>query len=422
MFRSIIQSDFAKNVFALSIGSIMAQLINFFLMMFITRIYTPADFGLLNIFLSVLSFISVLSTGKYDVAMVVAKNTDDAIALLRLGMSIALILSMLIYIGIIPLHQWIMIQSSHQKLIQWFYFLPIALFFAAAYQMLWMWYVREKKFKNLSYIRLVETISNGAFTIMLSFLGAWGLLAGTLMAQIIPFLILLMYLFKQYHINPFSFHYKELKHIALAYQDFPRYNILQGLSDIFISTGIVIIGAQYFSIETMGLYGLCMRVLQMPMSLIIRPIAHVFFAEASERYRKKIGLYKITTQTIWKTAIILSPMPIILFAGGEFLFEWIFGHQWKEAGIYAAILSCWIYLDMIRAPIAQIPAIVGKQKDILKWSILIDIGLLFVLILVGTHLSHQPVVAFIIITGYQCIQTLFLIMMFLKLARYNDNL
>ncbi len=343
MLKKIIpKSDFAKNIFALSAGSVAAQVINFFLTTLLTRIYSPSDFGLLTIYISAASLIGVFSTGKYDVAMVISKSREEGISLVRLCFFITLIFSALAFIVTIIFKPIIETHLEHPEIYHWFYFLPLTLFFTSASQIFWMWNVREKKFKDLSVLRMIETISNGGFSILLKSFGAIGLMFGTLLSQFSSSLYLGFRVIFRDKFNPFSFAGKNLKEHAIAYSEFPKFNILQGFADMFLITGIVVVGSNYFSVYVMGLYALCMRVLQLPMGLIVRPIAHVFFAEASQLHREGKDFYFLTRQTVLRTALFASAIPIALFIAGPFLYSFVFGAQWKESGVYAEILSLWI--------------------------------------------------------------------------------
>lgn len=418
MLKKIIpKSEFSKNIFALSIGSIAAQAINFFLTIYLTKIYSPSDFGLLTIYISVSSLIGVFAAGKYDVAIVVAKTRKEGISLVRLCFFITLIFSFLILLIFLLFKPIIESHVEHPEIINWFYFLPLTLFFTSISQIFWMWNVREKKFKDLSVLRMLEIISNGGFSIILKSFGAIGLMFGTLISQFVSSIYLGLRVIFRDKFNPFRFAKVELQVNASKYAEFPKFNILQGFADMFLITGIVIIGSSYFSIYIIGLYSLCMRVLQLPMGLIVRPIAHVFFAEASEIHRRGDEFFHLTKQTILRTALFASVIPISLFVAGPFLFAFVFGESWRESGVYAQILSVWIFLDLVKAPIAQIPAIVGKQKLVLYWTLLISSLLLLVIAASGHFFHNHPRKAFAVIAGYQCLQTVFFIYLFLNLSR-----
>ena len=422
MFSMLLKSEFIKNILSLSLASVVAQIINFFLTTILTRIYSPYDFGLLTIFLSVASIIGVFATGKFDVAIVVAKTRNQAISLVRLSFFISLLFSLLVFIVIIIFKPIIIQYFKHPEITNWFYYLPLMLFFTSVSQIFWMWNVREKKFKDISMLRILETSSNGGFSILFKPLGTIGLLFGTLISQLVSSLFLGIKIFVRDKFNLFKFIKKDMKENALLYLDFPKYNILQGLCDMFLIIGIVLIGSRYLSVEVMGFYALALRVLQLPVGIIVRPIAHVFFAEASEKYRNGENLYQLTRKTIINMLLLGSIIPTILFIAGPFLFSIIFGKQWYEAGVIAKILSIWIFLDFVKAPVAQIAAIVGKQKLVLLCTLVVSIIFVLVIISSGYFFHDNPKIFFTIISTYQSIQTIFFILLFLKLSRKNVSL
>src|SRR5258705_4771680 len=242
MLKSVFpRSEFSKNIFALSSGAVGAQVLNFFLTIVLTRIYSPSDFGLLTIYLSVGSLISVVATGKYDVAIVVAKSREEGISLVRLSLFITLTFSFLTLVAVCLLQPVIKMHTNHPEAASWFYFLPLTVFFLSAVQVFWMWHVREKKFRDLSVVRILESGSNGGFSILLQRLGAKGLMFGTLISQFISAFYMGARIFFRDKFNPFLFRGKELREHAKAYREFPTYNILQGFADMFLLTGIVVI-------------------------------------------------------------------------------------------------------------------------------------------------------------------------------------
>jgi O-antigen/teichoic acid export membrane protein len=411
------KSEFAKNIFALSLGSIGAQVLNFFFTAFLTRIYSPSDFGLLSIYISVSSLIGVFSAGKYDVAIVVSKDRKQSISLVQLCFFITSVFSILSFLVIVFFKSIIITHLDHPEIYNWFYFIPLTLFFTSATQTIWMWNVREKSFKDLSVIRFIETIFNGGTSILLNFMGAIGLLFGTLLSQLSSAVYLVFKLFRRDKVNPFSFEKETLTQYAILYSEFPRFNILQGFTDMLLITGIVLVGSNFFTVYVIGIYSLCMRVLQLPMGLIVKPIAHVFFAEASEKHRRGENFYELTKQTVKRTAFFASIIPVALIIAGPFLFGLVFGQSWRESGVYAQILSFWIFLDLVKAPIAQIPAIVGKQKEVLVRTILVTTTLLLVIAGAGYFENDHPRQAFLIISVFQCVQTLFFILYFLRLSK-----
>ena len=71
-------SEFTKSTLTLVIGTAIAQSIPFVLQPFLRRIYSPEDFGAISVFLSILAVISIVSSLRYEVAMLLPKEDEDA--------------------------------------------------------------------------------------------------------------------------------------------------------------------------------------------------------------------------------------------------------------------------------------------------------------------------------------------------------
>ena len=81
----------------LATGTALAQALPMAASPLLTRLYTPADFGMLAVFLAVVSSLAPASCGKYEVALVVPGADEEGRRLLRvavrwcLGASLALL-------------------------------------------------------------------------------------------------------------------------------------------------------------------------------------------------------------------------------------------------------------------------------------------------------------------------------------------
>ena len=422
MIRKLIpKSKFANNIILLSAGSLAGQVISFVFTIFITRAYLPSDFGFFSVYISFFSAIFVLANGKYDLAIVASQTLQESISLVKLCFFITLIVSSILLIVLFFFKFIIVRFIDKPELYNYFYFLPFSFFFASSVQVFWMWNVREKKFKDLSIVRILESTSNGTFSLALNMLSATGLFIGNIVSQVVSSSYLAIKVIRQHQIKIFSFNKKEMVSHALKYVDYPRYSIFQSFSDMFLLNGIVLIGSYFFKMEVLGYYALCMRVLQIPMSLIVKPISNVFFSEASELYREGGSFYQLTKKTIMMTAMFAVFIPVMMFLFGPFIFSFVFGVKWNEAGVYAQIFGVMIFFDLVRSPISQIPIITGKQKQVFRLSILSSIILAFVIFFSSMYLKESPREAFAIISLYLSVQTLFFIFLYLDFSKKNNS-
>ncbi len=74
--RKIVTSELTRNSAKLLSANVVAQAIGLLVYPILTRLYSPEDFGLLNLFLSIGGVLALLSTAEYQYAIVVPKTEN----------------------------------------------------------------------------------------------------------------------------------------------------------------------------------------------------------------------------------------------------------------------------------------------------------------------------------------------------------
>jgi len=119
--------------------------------------------------------------------------------------------------------------------------------------------------------------------------------------------------------------------------------------------------AAFFSSTVVGFYALGHRLLSMPMSLLGRALAQVFFQRAA--IAKNNGMLPAVVKNVFVKlmAIGVFPLLLVLLAGKE-IFTVVFGAQWAEAGVYAQILAPWMLFVFLGSPISTLFSILEMQE------------------------------------------------------------
>src|SRR5690606_33346643 len=125
----------------------------------------------------------------------------------------------------------------------------------------------------------------------------------------------------------------------------------------------------FFSSSIAGFYMLTQRVMGAPTTLIAGAIGDVFRQEASQAYIHTGNCRAIYISTV-KKLLILSVVPSILFFFiAPDLFALVFGENWREAGVFAQILTPVFFLRFVTSPLSAMFMIAEKQKLDLLWQI-----------------------------------------------------
>ncbi|SVD81723.1 uncharacterized protein METZ01_LOCUS434577, partial [marine metagenome] len=98
------RSEFSKNVLTLVTGTTIAQAIPIAISPILTRIYTPEDFGVLALFISITTILGTIANGRYELAIVLPKRDNNALELTALSIIITIGFSLLLVILVILFH------------------------------------------------------------------------------------------------------------------------------------------------------------------------------------------------------------------------------------------------------------------------------------------------------------------------------
>ncbi|MGB9859042.1 MAG: lipopolysaccharide biosynthesis protein, partial [Moorellaceae bacterium] len=89
------KSSFTRNVAVLTGGTAAGQAMVVLASPILTRLYTPEDFGVLAVYSSVLSIVSVVASLRYELAIPLAEDDETAANLLLLSLTIGVGVSLL---------------------------------------------------------------------------------------------------------------------------------------------------------------------------------------------------------------------------------------------------------------------------------------------------------------------------------------
>jgi len=376
------KSEFSRNVLTLMTGTTIAQAIPIAISPILTRIYTPEDFGVFALYMSVASLLSVMATGRYELAIMLPKKDEDAINIVALSILIAFFVSFISFLIVFIFNAQITNLLGNPEISSWLYFIPITVLLTGIYQSFNYWSNRKKQYKRLATSRVVQSGTTSASNLAMGFggFGSSGLILGGVLGQVVATWILGTRIFKS-DLELFKKSVNSLKIFALIkkYIKMPMLNLPNAVIDGFRLSGITILIAKYFTVASLGQFSLAWKMLQMPMSLIGSSISQVFFQKIASS--KKSELYYLVKQFIVKASLSILPVFIVIYFFSVDIFSFVFGEKWKIAGEIASVLSPWIFINFISSPIANVFIILNKQEIVLYASIVYMIVPIFILLL-----------------------------------------
>ena len=366
------KSEFSRNVLTLMTGTTIAQAIPIAISPILTRMYTPEDFGLLALFVAIISIFGSIANGRYELAIMLPDKDEDAINIFALGFIITSSISLFLFILVVLFNEYLTVILGNEEIKFWLYFAPIAVFLMGLWNILNYFNNRRKNYKDIANATIVKSIITVVIQLSVGLLkqGATGLISGQILSQLFANTKLAKNIIKdKILISKIS----KVKIIALAkrYKDFPKYSMWAILANTLSTHLINILISTFYSVATLGFYSLVQRVLGVPSSLVGGAIGQVFFQEATKEKQQTGRAINSFNSTIKKLLIIGLLSFGILFFIVEDLFAFMFGESWRIAGSYAQIVMPLFFIRFVVSSLTVVNSIFEKQKISLVWQILL---------------------------------------------------
>ena len=413
-------NQYLSHLMTLISGTLVAQIITFAVIPIITRIYTPEEFGLYSLFFSLVSIVGLVSSLKYEQAIVLPKLDKDAFSLAILSFIIIFFIFVL-SIFIILIFQTFFLNYFHGVL-YFLFLLPFGIALLGLIQVLNAYSSRKQFYKQLAKVKVFNAFSIGSLQIISKyFFNFNGLVMSRLIADFVSFIVLLKFHLKQ---KSFLKVYDLKQRVILnakKYKKFPKYQSFTVFFNALSQNIPVIFLASLYSPEIAGFYALTARVLQVPFTLIGSSTKTVYYQRASKIYNEKksiFNLYKQTTKGLLQ--IFIVPFIIILIFG-DFLFSFIFGEEWITSGYFAQILIIWTFIGFINSPSVMTYSILELQKTQMRVEF-ISIFLRLSAIYVGYYFFNSFIVSVSLFAVSSFFTNFYIIMyIYIKLKRIEEN-
>jgi lipopolysaccharide exporter len=360
------QNDsFNKNVLRLVTGTVLAQGISLLASPFLARIYGAEAYGVAMIFTALYSMITPLANLRYEISIVLPEKREDAANLLALSMISTIVItgfiSILILVSANPILEILNITS----LTPFIWLVPVMIFISGISTALNYWCSRSRYFSQISGAQVVSqmVVTTGSLVFgSLGYTTGATLILCTIVGQLATMIIFLFYVLnKDKGVFWTSVELKQVWAGCVRYKRFPLYSSFGSIFNAVSWQAPALMLGAFFSPIIAGFYGLGFRIIQMPMTLVGNSINQVFLKHGSEARNEgklDIEVKKLFTQLF---SIGLLPNLIIIIIGAD-LFAFVFGEQWREAGLYVQILAPWALLWLVSSPLSPIYAIQEKQK------------------------------------------------------------
>lgn len=339
----------------------------------ITRLYTPSDFGVFNIFSSYVAVIAVFCGLGYHQAIVLPKKDSGGFKLLLISFLITLTLVLLLLLFVIITPFSIYEKLNLIEIYKYRHYIYVSLFFQGVYLMLLGWNIRMENYGLIAFSRILRIFTDKFTIIFLAFFSvaaSSNLILGEILGTIITCFVLLIYfkIKKEYFNNNFSNYIHNLKKLIIKHRQFPLFNVTNDLLYRFKTALIIGLITFYFSTDIVGQYGMALLILAIPTTLVGSSIGEVFYQKIS-RIDNLEDIAKFSLKVFRILCLFSLSIFIFLSFFSEELLPFFLGENWHSTGTFISILCFSIFFEFIFSPLHSVLKKINKQQVLFYFSL-----------------------------------------------------
>ena len=391
-----------RATFTLLAGGLAAQAIPLALGPWLTRLYTPEDFGSYHLFAAVAANVAVVACARYEFALPLARDDAEATSLRALSLWLLAGCTLLAALGGAG-WAW----HSGQA---WPLWLPLAVLALGAVSLATLVATRAQRFRALAAGRVLQH-GGGALAQAgagVAQAGVTGLIVAPLAAALATAALLRLPLRGWWQVSR-----QRLMAVAQRHREFPLLNTPHAFAGALQDTLAVSLIAATLGPAAAGFWGLTLRYLKAPATLVGGAVSQALYprlagasragpeaaagalggaatagqpaaAMAASPGRPTAAARADVRRVMLALAALATPLVLALWLAAPWAFARVFGQQWQAAGDLARALAVYIGVHFVASPLAVVTMAWNAQAWALKLA-LVGQGVFVLSLAAGLH-------------------------------------
>ena len=373
-------------------GTALAQAAVFAARPLLTRLYGPAEFGVLTLVTTAAALLSAVASGGYRFAVLLPESDRDAGGLVGLSLAGALGTSVLALLGVAAVAATAGVDAA-------WWLLPPALLALDWGQTFETWLTRRDRFSVVSASRVGQSAAAVGVQVAGGVLGflATGLVAGAAAGFVVSLAVTLGAVWRaEGRALAVTFRSGALRDLARRYARFPLFSAPAAALNLAATRLPVLLLAAFAGEAVVGQFGVAYGTLALPLGLVTGAAGQVFFARAAAAARD--GTLPVLTRDTLRGLLAVTVFPsAAVFAAGPDLFAVVFGETWRPAGEFARAIAPWTLAASIASPLTALFDVLERQRADLGFSV--GMAAVQTAVLVGAGMTQAGPLGMVVAAG-----------------------
>jgi O-antigen/teichoic acid export membrane protein len=364
---------FRLNFLRIASANAVAQAIGLISLPILSRLYDPADFGVLTTYTLVQSILLSVVTGKVEWIIPNEKNDRQVRCLISLGLVLTAFLFAIVAASLALIGPQLALFFDFDGGENVLWLLPLGVL-AGSVQLLWQaWYVFDGDLWHVANSKFAQALSTTILSLILGFVAKKG--GGLVIAYVFGFLVasIVLFLGKGHGIRLKNL-YSELNFFGMLslYGRQMLTSTALGVVNMAVSMSLAGLLIFFYDKQVVGWYGLVFRAVTAPIGLVSAAVVQSFWADAAAMAKgDPLGLRQFYIGSIKRLAVLSIPFALASLSG-PFYVPIIFGQEeWSGAGKILMALTPYLVGMIIFSPTTHL--IVYKKAH---WQLLCDLSTL----------------------------------------------
>ncbi|MNO53311.1 hypothetical protein D3C76_437540 [compost metagenome] len=333
-------------------GNSIAQVIGVIGIPLLSRLYTPEDFAAQNIFLQLVMFLAGVMTWRYEYFFQMLKCQDQARLLLqsilKIGVVTGVVYTLILYVSIEAWGSAFVPEGFEAYML----LAPLSALFVSVALALQHNMQRRGDFRVSATSEVFGKFSYVAAGGGLSFLGGVGLLVTTLFSAVA----------KVVYIAFFSKDLLLSKAGKVSGQEHPLKIHQRGANAMVVSHVLLTASSAapiffisyHYGAEVLGQFTMVMTTIFLPSGLLGLAIGQVFYQRAAASSNEVSVVLGLWRSTLRRLALVGFPIYLAASLLSTYVYPFVLGEQWGDAGRYAQVFSIAAFCAFISTPLDRV--------------------------------------------------------------------
>ena len=395
-YGEIVNSNYFKNLFVLTSGVGVSQLIPFLLLPILTRFFTPSDFGVFALFMAIIQLLTIPMTCRLEMAVILPKKDTDAALLCFMSLVSLLFFSILtflvlllcnlsdLYFDVFIGFEWIV------------YLIPLGVVMFGVYNILYSWNNRLELYYRMSYSHILHSAFSTPLSIAFYFtpLKPVALILGQIIGRFLACVLLLKNLIKTIRQVPYDSIYRQCLSLLKEYRKFIIFETPHSVLNFFSQKYILGVFTAFFGMVTVGIFDVADKIIAKPLGILSNSFKTVFYKRLTTA-KDKLTIFKKSLFLITFASFLLT-VPFYIIPDSVFIF--LLGPEWSDTGRYIQLICPLLFSRFIFNVVTPTISYTLQNHYLLIWQIMYTISLILLFWLLSGY-SVENVILYYALFG-----------------------